>query len=481
MTDRLAELPAILERIAREHAVPGAAAAAIVDGTVAREAVHGLRDVARGLPVTPSTRFRWYSISKPLTALALLQAAEDRLLDLDEPLTRHLPDLRFADPVATERATARDCLLHRTGLSGGEWTWHLAPPDPSELLRRLPHLPCRQGFRAGFHYQNLHFTILGELLRAAGRDWHLAMRALLAPLGVAPATTLPAFAAGERALGYGPNALTPPEPQEDEDFAGAPAASAVCGTIGELARVAAACARSGAYDGDRWISQRAWAEAVRPVLCQAAPEWPELRQPGAALAGRVVVYRGEPLLQWAGGWRGYVSHMLVLPERRTAACALANRTSSAAAEAIAFATLDRAAGFEPLPWPERFLTQKQRLRRRGGARLAERLARPAASWPCAPADAAGRFRHPAYGEIEVVIAGSGARLRFRNADLPLVPRDDGTFSADGSTVDAAELSFDLRPALSSGRVAAWSFNPDDPAAPLTFARSDGRSAELSDS
>jgi len=62
------------------------------------------------------------------------------------------------------------------------------------------------------------------------------------------------------------------------------------------------------------------------------------------------------------------------------------------------------------------------------------------------------------------------RLQFREVTLPLTPRPDGLVSADGGTADFSELSWNLRPVIENGRLVAWLFNPDDPAAPCRFER-----------
>ena len=469
-SSRFADVQELLARVAADHVVPGLAAAAVADGELAHVAAHGWRDQERRLPVAPDTPSRWYSISKPLTAVALGRLVDAGKLSWDCPLKSLLPDLRFADPVATERATIADCVMHRTGLISGDWTWFQAPTDPAQLLRRLPFVPCRPGYRRGFYYQNLHFTILGQALKALGADWHELTREWLGILGVRPLTTLAEFAASDRMLGYGPNGFMPAVPMEDFDFEAVAGASAVCGSIRELAQVARMVTLGGAVDGREIVSRETWQELTRPVLALPDYDWPDLRHACAALAGRRVVYRGEILLAWAGGFRGYVSHLLALPERRAAACALANRSASSAAEALAFELLDRAAGWKPLPWAQRFLEQKRAFRGRAERRLAARLGRPAAQWPCPLRAACGRFEHPAYGHLMVEQSGAGLRLRFRHNDLPLAPRSDGTIGADGRNVDGSEICWDLKPVLESGVVAAWEFGPDDPLSPCRFQR-----------
>jgi CubicO group peptidase (beta-lactamase class C family) len=416
--------------------------------------------------MTADTPSRWYSISKPITALALAQLVAQGKLRWEQPVSQLVPGLQFADPVATTQANVRDCLLHRTGLPTGNWTWWQAPADPAELLRRLPHIPCSAGFRGGHEYQNLGFTILGEVFQACGTTWHQAIHELLEPLGIKPLTRLAEFVAADRMLGYGPNGFAPAAPAGDFDFEAIAPASAVCGTIRELAKLGNALA----YDGRGLLPSAAWAEVIRPELAMPSPDWPEMRQPGVALAGRTLNYRGELVLHWAGGWVGYVSHLLAVPSRRVAVCALANRTSSNVSDLLAFAMLDRAAGWNPAPWADRYLEQKRGFRRAAEERLAARFARPRGNWPCAPSTMTGRFTHPGYGDLEVQLAGDGLQLQFRECMLLMTPRTDGTVSAEGGTGESRDTAWDLRPVVNGRELVAWEFGPDDPAAPCRFER-----------
>lgn len=94
-------------------------------------ACHGLADVGRGKAVAPDTIFRIYSMTKPLTSLALMMLYEEGRFQLDDPISRWLPS--FADQkvfvgggygsvqlVPAERGiNVRDLLTHTSGLTYG--------------------------------------------------------------------------------------------------------------------------------------------------------------------------------------------------------------------------------------------------------------------------------------------------------------------------------------------------------------------------
>ncbi|HXZ64255.1 MAG TPA: serine hydrolase domain-containing protein [Streptosporangiaceae bacterium] len=91
----------------------------------------GHRDLERGLPVEEDTIWRIYSMTKPVTGVALMSLYERGLFQLSDPVTRYIPqwrDLKVRERAAdgTERLveparpmTVRDLLMHMSGLGFG--------------------------------------------------------------------------------------------------------------------------------------------------------------------------------------------------------------------------------------------------------------------------------------------------------------------------------------------------------------------------
>ncbi len=79
-------------RFAAENGLTGLSVAVLVDQRVVWAEGFGLADVEQGVPVTPLSRFRIGSISKPVTAAALARLVEQGKLDLDAPVQRYVPD-----------------------------------------------------------------------------------------------------------------------------------------------------------------------------------------------------------------------------------------------------------------------------------------------------------------------------------------------------------------------------------------------------
>jgi CubicO group peptidase (beta-lactamase class C family) len=137
--EALKRLDGHFARQVEEGRLPGFLVAVARGGRVAHLTVHGLRDVAAGLPVTADTLWRIYSMTKPVTSVAVLILVEEGRLSLDDPVDRYLP--AFAEPrvyaggtgedVVTRPAAGpvrvRHLMTHTAGLTFG--FYHAHPVD----------------------------------------------------------------------------------------------------------------------------------------------------------------------------------------------------------------------------------------------------------------------------------------------------------------------------------------------------------------
>lgn len=132
MTTLEAQLDAVIERVTRNghtgESVPGVVAAVTdANGTIYEKAV-GLRCLATAQPMTLDAVFVLHSMTKPITGTAVLQCAEEGLLDLDAPAATWVPEISQlrviegagADGAPILRAPKRDIttrmlLLHTAG------------------------------------------------------------------------------------------------------------------------------------------------------------------------------------------------------------------------------------------------------------------------------------------------------------------------------------------------------------------------------
>jgi CubicO group peptidase (beta-lactamase class C family) len=170
----------------------------------------GLCDVARERPMRPDTIFRIYSMTKPITSVALMMLYEQGLFRIDDPVRRFIPEWRnlrvyeagTKPPYMTTRPdremTVRDLLTHTSGLTYGFMQRtnvdrsyrHLGIGDRdgrdlAETMRTLADVPLEFSPGSAWNY-SVATDVCGYLVQAiSGTDFDRYLREqLFAPLGM---------------------------------------------------------------------------------------------------------------------------------------------------------------------------------------------------------------------------------------------------------------------------------------------------------
>jgi CubicO group peptidase (beta-lactamase class C family) len=146
---RLARIDRHFARYVEDGRLPGWLVLVARHGRIVHLATCGRRDLEADLPVELGTRFRVYSMTKPVTAVAAMQLYEEGAFALKDPVARFIP--AFADLAVYQDGPAS---APRTAPATRELRlWHL-----------LTHTA---GLTYGFH----HAHPVDELYRAAGSEW----------------------------------------------------------------------------------------------------------------------------------------------------------------------------------------------------------------------------------------------------------------------------------------------------------------------
>ncbi len=158
-------LDAAMEKIVADNDVAGMVWLLAKDGQIATYDSAGFASIEDQRAMTKDTLFRIYSMTKPITGVALMMLHEQGLWDFDDPVSKHIPE--FADlevvlnydeagnielgPV-TRQPTMRELLNHSAGfgygLSGNDPVNDafrelevLASPDLNALISRVSNIP----------------------------------------------------------------------------------------------------------------------------------------------------------------------------------------------------------------------------------------------------------------------------------------------------------------------------------------------------
>lgn len=153
------------------NSVPGIGAAVVLDGEPVWPAGFGMADLENSSPATSSTLFRLGSISKPITAVAILQLNERGKLDLDAPVQKYCP----AFPQKDSPITTRELLGHLGGIRHynpdgkgdipEDSARHFASMEESLQIFAGDPLVAKPGTK--FNYSTYGYTLLGCVLEGA--------------------------------------------------------------------------------------------------------------------------------------------------------------------------------------------------------------------------------------------------------------------------------------------------------------------------
>ncbi|MFN0052217.1 MAG: serine hydrolase domain-containing protein [Planctomycetales bacterium] len=188
LTDELNErLRAVQER----ERLPGLAVGIVDDQNLVWTGNVGFADLEGGRPPDCNSLYRVASITKTLTATAIVQLRDEGKLDLDDPLRRHLPEFAQAQArVGTvDQVTLRRLMTHHSGLvtEAPLPGWDAQEFGTREaLLAALPAIEVVIPADSAFKYSNLAFALLGEVVsRISGMPFERYLQtALLDPLAM---------------------------------------------------------------------------------------------------------------------------------------------------------------------------------------------------------------------------------------------------------------------------------------------------------
>lgn len=162
----------VIDSLYKHHAInnhfPGMAYGIVVDGQLIHTGAYGYTDIKKKIPVTAASLFRIASMSKSITAMAILKLRDEGKLSLDDPADKYIPELQLQQyPTAdAPRITIRHLLTHSAGFpEDNPWgDRQLADTDQEfmEFLRKRISFSNPPGI--AYEYSNLGFALLGKII-----------------------------------------------------------------------------------------------------------------------------------------------------------------------------------------------------------------------------------------------------------------------------------------------------------------------------
>ena len=310
----LRQMQAAVEDAMRAQDIPGLSVAVGRGDTLRWTQGFGFADLENSVPATAETVYRLASISKPITAVAVLQPAQAHKLDLDHPVQDWVPDF----PAKPWPLTVRQLLCHQSGIR------HYRP---GEILSAKHYTKLHDGLAVfandpllhepgtAMHYSTYGYCLLGCVVEGASGEpfatW--VQQHVFAPAGMASTMLDDAERIiPHRAQGYRRGDDGELRNSAMVDTSNKVPGGGLCGTAADLVRFAIAVYQ------DRLL-EPAWRE--RMWTAQALADG---KPTGYGLGWGVSEVDGEPVVQHSGGQPRVSTLLWVEPRRKVAVALMCN-------------------------------------------------------------------------------------------------------------------------------------------------------------
>ncbi len=306
--------------------LPGLAVGIVYDQQLLWSRGFGYADLAAQTAATPTTLYRIASITKLFTSLAVLQLRDAGLLQLDDPVTKHLPWFQIQNPYPdTPTLTIRHLLTHAGGLprEAAFPYWNTNEfPTPAAIQSALPTQELAIPTASDWKYSNLGLTLAGEIVAAVSGTPYTTYvtEQILQPLGMTNTfvETVPA-AHPLLATGYGrrlPNGTR--THGLHTDCRGIGAAANMAANVEDLAKFVMLQFRGGPRQGAQVLAGSSLREMHRAQWLN--DDW----SAGRGLGFYLWRLHGRTLVGHGGALQGYRTELQCAPADKIGAIVLTN-------------------------------------------------------------------------------------------------------------------------------------------------------------
>lgn len=306
----------------QEANLPAVSVAISQRGKIVWEEGFGFADLERKVAATPHTMYSLASISKPITATALMTLVEAGKIDLDAPINDYLGSAKLVARVGSQGATVRQVANHTSGLPLHYQFFYADEPERrvsmDETILRYGNLITVPGEKV--EYSNLGYGVLDYVIsRVSGKSFGAYLTEdVFLPLGLT-----------RMSLGIGPGLEPYAAVRYDENGKALPfyesdhrGASAVYGSAHDLIRFAMFHLQDGLSDQKRILSKNAIAEMQRVTAVEDERE-------GYGVSWSVVNRAdGYRVVEHGGSMPGVNVVLLLIPAEDVAIAVLTNQRSS---------------------------------------------------------------------------------------------------------------------------------------------------------
>lgn len=309
--------------------IPGMALGIIQNGQIAHLRGFGEAD-SSGRAVTPQTPFYIGSITKSVTALAVMQLVEERKINLDATVQTYLPWFTLADKEASAKITVRHLLNQTTGIAeqDGNRVWS-SQLGLEEQVRQLDTIKLSHPVGSTYEYCNVNYMIAGLIMeKVSGQSYaDYVTENIFEPLDM-----IHSYASRELALTDGlAQGHIYMFGRVFSDEGPIPPANLPAGTLAasveDLSRYAIAHLNEGRYQDISIVSPQGMAELHAPAISEGGEQY-------YAMGWHVGKVDGISYLIHAGDAGRNHTTVILMPDRNSGLILLANASGFVQSEQV---------------------------------------------------------------------------------------------------------------------------------------------------
>lgn len=443
--DALAGLDQAIDAARVQWHAPGLAVAIVKDDKVVFMQGFGTKQLGENAPVDAHTVFTLASTTKAFAAMAVGLLVDDGKLGWDDPVIRHLPEFRVADPYVTREVTIRDLLVHRTGIEAMDILWSRGFDTPTSLAH-MQHAGQASSLRSTWAYNNAMYVVAADVVaRVSGMTFQdFVSRRIFGPLGMTDSLFTSAELAkrdnvtGAHLIEHGKAVKTAPWLSE-----GPLGAAGIQSSVADMAKWLRLLLGEGSFEGKQIIKAQTVAESLKPQMLLANVGYPAAEQAhphfyAYGLGWFLQDYKGRLLAMHTGSLYGANALAALVPEENLGLVILINAGPVEYRHAFMYDVIDRFMNNRDKDWNADLLQLYAKLEAQQNEERAKALSeRAAGTQPSAPLAAyAGTYVNPVAGDAEIVL---------NSGKLSLLMKPGAVFRLSHWSYDTFEASDERAP------------------------------------
>lgn len=413
---RIVELEPRFEKVLKDWKAVGFAVAVVNRNKIIYSKGFGYRNLEKKIPVTSNTLFAIGSCTKAFTASLIGMLDSEKVLDIDKPVHKYLPDLIFYNNGMTDNITLRDMMCHRTGLPRHDYSWYLfSTSSRDSLVKRIQYMEPTAGVRDKWQYNNFMFMLQGVIVeKLTGQKWEQNIRSkILTPLNMNRTnfSVLDMAKDSDASLGYYLKNDSIIKKINYYNIGAMGPAGSINSSVNEMSNWVITWVQGGKFNGKEIIpsSFREQAISSQMVIGAALPERevPDVFFSNYGFGWSLVAYRGHYRVEHGGNIDGFSASTCFFPTDSIGIIVLTNQNGSAVPSIIRNLIADKVLNLPYIDWSanRRKAVDKAKAAAEQAKKNSTSQRKPGTKPSHPLKDYEGLYSNPGYGTLEVFAVG----------------------------------------------------------------------------